>query len=116
MSKHVSLLPSRSVARAGVNAAGLLLRTPNSVVKRSINQSAKNLNSLPVPVEFVSSAAFPFGYYIPAAGGLCFVGGVAYWVYQMWTTPVVLDATNIVQVVSNKEYLKSQIPLELTHQ
>lgn len=106
MSKHVSLLPSRSVARAGVNAAGLLLRTPNSVVKRSINQSAKNLNSLPVPVEFVSSAAFPFGYYIPAAGGLCFVGGVAYWVYLQWTTPIVADSTsNIVRVVSNNEYL-----------
>lgn len=104
MSKHISLLPSRSVTRIGANAAGFLLQTSNVVVKRSFNQSARNLNSLPVPVpvESVSSFPFPAGYYIPVASGLCAVGGVAYWVYRQWTTPIIADSpSKLVQVVSN---------------
>lgn len=104
MSKHVSLLSSRSVARAEANTASLLIRTSNVVVKRSFNLSAKNLdlNSLPIPGESVSNFPFHSVYYIPVASGLCAVGGVAYWVYQQWTAPIMADSpSNLVQVVSN---------------
>lgn len=106
MSKHISLLSSRFVTPVGVNAAGLLQRASNIVVKRSIHQSAQSV--LPIPVAVDSTSSFPFhtGYCIPVAGGLCAVGGVAYWVYLQWTTPIVADSTsNIVRVVSNNEYL-----------